>query len=99
MISRLASELLPVVDLQLAHERLQITFDDEAFAEPRPIDQREARLSEQRPALAEKRAVGFDEHGLNRCARYLCDQREAALEVVHRAAPGAGSLGEYQQRP
>ena len=67
-----SGEFVPVVNLELVYERLQVTVDSKTFAKPCPIDQWEARFLQQWPALSEKWAVGFDENGLDRRARHLC---------------------------
>ena len=90
--NRSISQLLSVVLLQFAQRRRNVALDDETSAKPGTVHQRETGFLQQWPALAKERAVGLDEHRLNRGAGVFGDEGEAALENVDRwaACPGTG---------
>src|SRR4029078_9031794 len=76
-------------------EALYVALDAELLAQAHAVDQGEDRLFQERPPLAQNRAVGFDEHRLNRNRGALRDQREAPFEAVDRFTACACSFREY----
>src|SRR3954462_13985824 len=91
-------QLVPIVLLESLDEDMDAAFDGEGLAEPHAVDQRKDRLLQERPALAQKWIVGFDEDRLHRDIRPLRDQSEATLENIDRLAARARTLRENQQR-